>query len=202
MKPIILAIALLLTATIVHSQNVVDFGFRAGISTSRIYTDLSDYNQENILGYQGGAFFRFFIKKKLLFQPEGYFVKKGGDLIHLEGGTDDFINFTVHSFDVPLLVGFKLIDIGFSRLMIYTGPVMSFAHDKTVEFVENGQQDPLKSAENLIENTNWGYQVGGSLDVLMFTLDVRYEWGLTDIYEGDGTFKPNLFLIGLGVRVF
>jgi hypothetical protein len=202
MKRFVLAIALLSMTVFISAQNVADFGFRAGFSTSKIYTNLSNYNQENITGYQAGVFFRFFIKKKILFQPEGYFVKKGGNLFHSEGSNEDEISFTINSFDVPVLVGFKLVDVGFSRLMIYTGPVMSFPHNKTVNFTENGQQDAFKSDEQLIHSMNWGYQVGGSLDILMFTLDVRYEWGLTDIYDGSDTFKPNVFLMGLGVRIF
>lgn len=184
------------------SQNRVDFGFRGGISTSKVYTDLSDYTSDKITGYQGGAFLRIFFTKHILFEPEAYFTKKGGELFNNDNGDEKQINFEISSIDVPLLLGIKFLDLEFTKLLIYTGPVMSFAHEKAVEFIENGQEDFQKSAEHLLESTNWGYQVGGSLDIFIFTLDLRYEWGLNDIYEGDNQFRENAFLIGLGIRIF
>lgn len=184
------------------SQNRVDFGFRGGISTSHASTDLSDYTSDKITGYQGGAFLRIFFTKHIVFEPEAYFTKKGGELFKNDNGSDNQINFEISSLDVPLLLGIKFLDLEFTRVLIYTGPVMSFAHEKTVEFIENGIEDFQKSAEHLLESTNWGYQVGGSLDIFMFTLDLRYEWGLNDIYEGDNQFRENAFLIGLGIRIF
>jgi len=180
----------------------VDFGFRGGISTSQIYTDLSDYTSDKITGYQGGAFLRIFFTKHIVFEPEAYFTKKGGELYKKEDGSEDQINFEINSLDVPLLLGIKFFDLEFTRVLIYTGPVMSFAHDKTVEFIEDGMVDFQKSAEYLLENTNWGFQLGGSLDISIFTLDLSYEWGLNDIYEGDDQFRQNAFLLGLGIRIF
>lgn len=184
------------------SQNKVDFGFRGGISTSHIYTDLSDYTSEKITGYQGGVFLRIFFTRHFVFEPEAYYTKKGGELYKKEDGSEDQINFEINSLDVPFLLGIKLFDLEFTRLLIYTGPVMSIANGKTVEFLKDGKIDLQKSAEQLLENTNWGYQLGGSLDISIFTLDLRYEWGLNDIYEGDYQFRENAFLLGLGIRIF
>ncbi len=184
------------------SQNKVDFGFRGGISTSHVSTDLTDYTSDKITGYQGGAFLRIFFTKHIVFEPEAYFTKKGGELFQNDNGDDNQINFEINSIDVPLLLGIKFFDMEFIRLLVYTGPVMSFAHDKSVEFIKNGIEDFEKSAVDLLESTNWGYQVGGSLDIFIFTLDVRYEWGLNDIYEGDNQFREDAFLIGLGIRIF
>jgi hypothetical protein len=184
---------------LLFSQNKIDLGFRAGVSTSKLYTNLSDYTKENIVGYQAGTFLRVFIKKKFLFEPEAYFVKKGGDLFN---DTDDEVKINMNTLDVPLLFGFKLLDLEFTKLLIYTGPVMSFAHNKTIEYIKGGIEDPEQSAEDMLKSTNWAYQLGGSVDVFIFTLDLRYEWGLNDIYKGDQVFRPNVFLVGLGVRIF
>jgi hypothetical protein len=192
----------LLLAFSTMSQNRVDFGFRGGISTSQVSTDLSDYTSDKITGYQGGAFLRIFFTKHIVFEPEAYFTKKGGELFNNDNGNENQISFEINSIDVPLLLGIKFFDLDFTRLLIYTGPVMSFAHDKSVEFIENGDEDFQKSASHLLESTNWSYQLGGSLDILIFTLDLRYEWGLNDIYEGDNQFRENAFLIGLGIRIF
>ncbi len=185
-----------------YSQNRVDFGLRAGIATSDLYTDLDDYTSDKILGYQAGAFFRIFFTKNILIQPEAYFVRKGGELINNHDDTEDKISFELNSLDVPLLIGIKFLDLEFTRIVIYTGPVISFAQGKTVEFIEDGKLDLQKSTEYLIENTNWGFQLGGSLDVFIFTLDFRYEWGLNDIYQGDDQFRQNAFLLGVGIRLF
>ncbi len=184
------------------SQNRVDFGLRAGITTSEIYTDLDDYTSDRIMGYQAGAFFRIFLTKNILLEPEAYFVKKGGELFSNGDDSENKINFEVNSIDVPLLIGIKFLDLEFTRIIVYTGPVISFAQGQNVEFIEDGKLDLQKSTEYLIENTNWAYQVGGSLDIFFFTLDLRYEWGLNDIYQGEDKFRQNAFLLGVGIRLF
>ncbi|HNS16462.1 MAG TPA: porin family protein [Bacteroidales bacterium] len=204
MRPIKTALIILLAFLTLGlcGQNRVDFGLRAGIATSEIYTDLDDYTSDKILGYQAGAFFRIFITKNILIQPEAYFVKKGGELIYNNDDTEDKVSFEVSSLDVPLLLGFKFLDLEFTRIILYAGPVMSFAQGKSLEFIEDGKLDIQKSTEYLLQNTNWGFQAGGSIDILIFTLDLRYEWGLNDIYQGDDQFRQNAFLLGVGIRLF
>jgi hypothetical protein len=201
MKYVLPAILLILLWQGTNGQNKVDLGFRAGVSTSKLYTNLSDYNPDNIIGYQAGMFMRFFIKKAILFEPEAYFVKKGGDLFN---SLNSEIQVELNTLDVPLLFGFKILDLDFTRLLIYTGPVMSFQYsdNSTIEYSDGSPDDPFGFASDMLKKTNWAYQLGGSFDLFIFTLDVRYEWGLNDIYQGDEVFRPNVFLIGLGVRIF
>lgn len=51
----------------------------------------------------------------------------------------------------------------------------------------------------------WGLNVGAGIDVLMFTLDVRYQMGLNEVIEKVNNFdfnsKNNVFCVSLGWKI-
>jgi len=68
---------------------------------------------------------------------------------------------------------------------------------------------PLLVGMKVISDANWAFQIGAGVDALMFTLDVRYQIGLTNLYEGNlperfdiSDIKNNAFLVTLGWKIF
>jgi len=179
----------------------LDFGLRGGVTTSKLYTNLSDYTSENILGYQAGVFARIYFGKHLFLQPEGYFVKKGGNLLNTDENKKYEV--TLSSVDVPLLLGVKFLDLKITKITVYGGPVVSFVNQRTVKYFEDGIQIIPPDPQESLKTTNWGLQAGASLDVLILTLDIRHEWGITDMLNDPETeLKSGVWLIGLGIRLF
>ena len=57
--------------------------------------------------------------------------------------------------------------------------------------------------KNDFKNTIWGGQIGAGFDILMFTFNVRYEFGLNNISNTSLMSKTgnNLFLFTLGWKI-
>ena len=47
---------------------------------------------------------------------------------------------------------------------------------------------------------NYGANVGAGIDVLIFSLDANYEWGLTDLYAQQAGSKPTMFSVSVGMK--
>jgi hypothetical protein len=61
---------------------------------------------------------------------------------------------------------------------------------------------PIQSVDD-IKNSAWSVQMGAGLDVFFVTLDVRYEMGINNIYNGDSdlNMKNNMFNVSLGFKL-
>jgi hypothetical protein len=110
--------------------------------------------------------------------------------------------FTVKSIKVPLLLGFKLVNMDKFNIRLLAGPALTFMINKELNPADMGDLWPIKSVDDL-ENSVWSMQMGGGIDVLFFTLDVRYELGIDNIYKGieDITMKNNVFNVSLGIKL-
>jgi hypothetical protein len=73
--------------------------------------------------------------------------------------------------------------------------------DKSVETKKG--VEILKDSD--INDMIWGLNVGAGIDVLMFTLDVRYQMGLNEVIEKVNNFdfnsKNNVFCVSLGWKI-
>jgi hypothetical protein len=80
------------------------------------------------------------------------------------------------------------------------GPAVSFAIDKQLS-ADQSSFVPIQS-ENDFKNKTWSVQMGAGVDVFSFTLDVRYEVGVDNLYQGnyDMSIKNNIFNVSLGMK--
>jgi len=131
-------------------------------------------------------------------QPELIFVTKGG--IIKEPGLNLETKVDLKTVQIPLIVGFKLLNLKVVNLRVHGGPAVSFVTNKEVTINTETTSEALDGAH--IKDAIWNFQLGLGVDVLMFTLDVRYEWGLNNIWEpldGDShDMRNNLWNISLG----
>ena len=192
MKRAILASAFMFLAAITFAQFTI--GPKVGVTMSKLTTDFEDVTEEMKTGFQFGVFARF--GKKLYVQPELIFVTKGG--IITEGLTEYKVDLS--TIQIPALVGYRLLNLNVVNLRIMGGPAISFVTNKEVTL--NGQElgDAVEGSH--IKDAIWNFQLGVGIDVMMFTLDVRYEWGLNNIWDPQGgeayDMKNNLWNISLG----
>ena len=142
MKKLTFLVILAVITGVAHAQDFLDAGLKAGLNTSKISSQISDYTPQTVNNYSFGAFARINLGR-IYIQPEAYYNSKGGEYI-------DKVNLsTVNSFDlkaidVPALVGIKLINQKAFNLRILAGPVFSFVTDKSVKgqvFTESGLKD-------------------------------------------------------------
>ncbi|AKQ45755.1 hypothetical protein TH63_09005 [Rufibacter radiotolerans] len=179
------------------AQAQVSLGIKGGMSSSNI--DIKDPQGSfqkfkeggDIKGYHAGIFVRANVLGFML-QPEVLLSKSGGEIKYddtQQGTIVEKLGFT--HLDVPLLVGYKL---AFFRA--YGGPVASVLLDGDIG------DDKI---DQYLENSEWGYQVGGGIDISRFTADVRYESlkrSYNDANAGSADIKNNQVIVSLGYKLF
>ena len=204
MKKLFLIAGLLLTISVTAFAQLPSFtaGIKGGVNYSGLKTtdDLTDKN--SILGYQVGVFTRLG-GAGLYLQPELYLGSKGNDFISFEDQNGNEVEakgevrFT--SLDLPVLLGTKF---GPNKLnfRLMAGPVISFIVDKNTTF--DTAYDGVSDFDNYKDQA-LGLQAGAGVDVGNFTVDLRYEAGLSNLSESDKyDQKQNLFHLSLGLKLF
>lgn len=197
MKKIVILLVLLFAALANYAQ--FTFGPKIGYTTSKLSTDLDSIKASVKSNFQIGLFFR--MGKKLYLQPEIYYATSGGSL-KIEGTTLKQ-DIRLKNISVPLLVGYKIINAKVINLRVMAGPVANFIVGTKVE-ASDLVQYPLQDSD--FKNAAWGMDLGAGVDVFFLSLDVRYEFGLNNIYkvpEGsqDQTMKSSLFIVSLGFKL-
>lgn len=175
------------------------FGPKIGYNTSKLSTDLDSISASIKHNFQFGAFARF--GKKLYLQPEVFYCTSGGTL--KREGTTLKETVKMKNISIPVLVGFKLINAKVINLRVMAGPVANIIVGKDLE-ADDLIQDPLQDSD--IKDMAWGFDVGAGVDVFFLSLDVRYEFGLNNLYivpDGaeDQKMKSNLFIVSLGFKL-
>lgn len=192
MKKLFLSLILLVGTTMVVSAQIlpsIQFGLKAGANFSNLNDiSLDTKTRTGLLGgvwaRVGGAGFHF--------QPELYFTSKGSEG---EEGTSKF-----NTLDLPLLLGTR-IGLGPIAGRVQVGPVVSFVLDEENTFGENlGQVTKFDE----YKNQTFALTGGVGVDIMKFRADLRYEHGLSDVYDNDDddNGKLKLWTLSVGYRLF
>ena len=208
MKKLFLIIILIIAANVGFAQ--VTLGPMIGFSTSKLSIDKNDIKSDLKNSFQFGAFVR--IGRNIYVQPEINFLTQGSVFKSpgLVGGLSPFEQeVDLKTIRIPLLLGVKVSNKKVVNVRIFGGPSASIIADKKIKTTSGtGWISPIKDAN--IEDLIWNIQVGAGVDVLMFTLDVKYNIGLNKVIgdvEIDGNTvkfdsKSNGFCVTLGWKIF
>ncbi len=209
-----LAIMLLLLsgAGSIMAQGPISFGPKIGFNSTELTTDYNQYIRDMKGGGQAGLFFSIYLDKFYV-QPELYLSLKRGSFDTtigdpLNGGisVDVSQEFSLTTIDIPLLLGYKLLDLKLARLRIWGGPVASYVLNKDYILTIDGINKSERISLDDFRDATWGMQFGAGLDLLMLTLDVGYEFGLEDFAQigsfNDLNLRNNLFFCSVGWRLF
>lgn len=209
-KLILIFISVFLFFSNTFGQLPFSLGAKVGFNSSKMITEITnvtDIKNHVKTGLLAGAFIRINLSA-LYLQPEIYFAKKGGDFQSTtipQFQNKVFTQQTVlNTIDIPLLVGVKLINLNVVNLRIMAGPVISFVTSKDISNqVDNVSSGSLALATTDYKNSIWSIQAGIGIDVLNFTFDVRYEWGLNNISDNPlMNTKTKLLNVSLGFKFF
>ena len=161
-------------------------GIKGGINSSKITTDnyTGDYTFNNFKsdaksGYNVGAFAR--LGTKIYLQPELLYCVRNSQSTDATGTASQSVK--LKTIQVPILLGFKLIDLKLASIRAFTGPAMSFPMSSS-KVTYDGISAGITDTKNY-KNNIWDWQLGAGVDVGMITLDCRYEWGLSNTSEGN-----------------
>ncbi len=197
MKKYFLFFVFLLSASIVFAG--LDLGVKVGYNAAKLSTSMDSIKTNFKSGFQFGVFVR--IGKRLYVQPEAYYTTQGG--VFTSNVSNWKQNVKLGSVDIPVLLGFKIINNDNLNLRILAGPAASIIVNKTIENTGN-ITDPITKAD--IHTLNWNIQAGAGVDIWKFTLDVRYQIGLNQLIKDIGNKKfnshNNVWVVSLGFKIF
>jgi len=185
------------------AEDRFQLGIKGGFNSTSFNTE--SYSIQNIKedfkgGYMFGAFSRIRLIGNLSIQPEIYYSKKSSTsrFSVQQESIEQSIDF--YSWDIPLLLHARLIDLKIFNLYGLAGPVASFRVDENRTLL--GQIQDQWTTDRFREH-NWNFQVGAGLEIARFNIDVRYEWGLNDMSrETLFDTKSNALLFSVGYSLF
>lgn len=209
MKKLLLVLAVVLFANVANAEG---FGFhlgaKLGYQTANLSLQKADIENGFSNHFTAGIFGRVTIKNVLI-QPELMWFKSG-QVFNLEN--DGVINPTLtmsqQNLALPIFVGYQFLDLKLVKLRANVGPVMYFVIDQTNKCSYDDQAIDIDA-----NGMTWGGALNVGLDVLMFTLDINYSFGLTNLIDKsdvkiggydfpiDNT-KQSIFTVTLGVKLF
>jgi len=221
MKKVIIGAALLLCVSFASAQ--INFGIKAGYNSSLGANDLGSitngsYNLKSVNseyknGFQAGVFLRLGANK-MYFQPELLYAMGKKDYNMTVMNSDQTVSGTfdksvkVSTVDVPLLLGYKVLDLKLANLRVFAGPKLRFNAGSTLDFKNvTGGGFNAADLQQDVKAAQLGLEAGFGVDVLMLSLDFRYQV-INDMYQTKlkdltiDKIPANTFVISLGWKIF
>ena len=177
-------------------QPIANIGVRAGFNSSMFFTDrfsisgkeLEDMQNNYKVGYFASVFCRFNMKKHHFIQPElSYNVLQGSVSIPYTLANSELlkesglIKSRITTLDIPLLYGYKFIDVHPYGMAFMAGPKVSWiwkAHSRNEYsgFLQEGITEEM-------ESFRYSAVVGLAVNLSNIFIDFRYEVGLHNFTE-------------------
>lgn len=234
MKKSFLLIAMLLVFSGSMFAQDFDLGVKLGYQTSHLSYKKADIKSDFLNHMTFGLFGRveigsFYIEPEVLYYKTGDIFELTAENIS-EGWSlpQEQVTFTLNesNLQVPILVGWKALDLGVVALRLQAGPTASFTIASQTLFDEtfslngsSGETETINEGTNLGLDTkkiSWGLQAGIGADILgKITVDINYNFGLSKIFGNlnntslgnyfnfnniDQT-KKNTFLVTVGYKL-
>lgn len=165
----------------------VNLGIHGGISSNRLkFHDLVNIRgSEANTGYMLGAFMRANIGKIYLEPALNYAHKKST----AENSADEHFNLEMNTFDIPVMVGYHIVDLSAVKIRAFLGPQFSVGKIKNLK----------KLGDVSADKTNWRGKAGIGLDIWKLTFDIDYEKGFQKLSHE--LKSPRSFNFTLGFKI-
>ena len=237
-KTFLLIAALLMMGSAAFAGGGVDLaiGPKVGFQTASLSYQKADIKAGFSNHFTAGIFGRVTVGRVYV-QPEVLYFKTSnvfdGHVIGVEENENLFnlptgahVNLTLNQMNlqVPILVGFNVIDLDVVTLRAQVGPTANFVlqsktlydqtytlEDQTAEIANTTTDEKFNP-----KSISWGVQAGLGVDVLKrITLDINYNFGLSKMFDAlnettlgetfdfsniDNT-KQNMFMVTVGIKL-
>ncbi|MBB3188452.1 porin family protein [Microbacter margulisiae] len=181
MKKLIILSLILFSGQLLFAQ-MLSIGVKAGYEAASGYNEMKDLNlSSNVVnelksgfanGVQVGGWMRIGAKQ-LYLQPEVLFdFKKASQTVYVDN-TPLQSSFKSNTIEVPVLLGYKLIDLKVLNLHVTTGPrfILNAGSSMTQT---NSWGSFSSSLTQQVKSGNWGWQFGAGFDILALSINVDY----------------------------
>src|SRR5258706_6823506 len=192
MKTLIAIISVIIFTGSIASAQTHNLGFYIGPNFSGFDVTSPNLTAEKRTGYDLGAYYR---SGKFLYGQIGLeYVKLNSDLILSDSNGMSAGVVNLSRAQLPLYAGFNLLNPikRVVNIRAYGGPVVTY---KLGALVDNPDFSVASFSRLGVNGT-----VGGGLDILIFSLDAGYTFGLTDLFTHDFSGKGNYAFMNFGVK--
>ena len=171
-----LFVLLILSGSTIIAQSTI--GIRAGVMSSK--QNVQDGNiTEDYKSKLGAdiALVADFPIGIMSISPEFHWLQKGGKIEDLNGTIGE-VSRTFNYLEIPLL--FKLNFGEGTSFFLFAGPSVGYLLDGTDKDMDGHTNDVDL---DFYKRTEWGAHVGGGIGLGPIKIDLRYIFGLTDIFD-------------------
>lgn len=175
-----------------QQKPAVHFGIKGGANFTKTSTESSSLEGKYGFGYQAGVMTRVDIGS-LYVQGEALLNKRKASYEEKSGGS---AKLTWNAIDIPVVIGYKIVKTDDFNLRAFAGGVYSYAFNNKLSTSES-----IKEGFNKFDKSNIGITGGIGIDYKNFTVDLRYEHGLSNISK-EFKSKPHSFSLGIGYFLF
>ena len=233
---LLLTVLLMMGSTMFAQLSDLAIGAKVGYQTAKLSYEKAEIKS----GFANHLAFGLFARAtagRFYVQPEVLYFKtsnvfdasvtgvNSNNLFNLPTGANVNLTLNQMNLQVPIMVGFNVLDLDLITLRAQVGPTANFVlksqtlYDET--YTLDGESYDMDENVTTDENFNpesiaWGLQAGVGVDVMKrFTLDVNYSFGLTKLFNTlnqtslgetfdfgniDNT-RQNLFMVTLGIKL-
>ena len=181
--------------TVLSSSNaelLIKKGLKGGVNISRFSSD-ADVDYSSKAGVCIGGYAKINLVKIAL-QGEVLYSQKGAKISEAHGDTDLQVTYL----EIPLMVKFQRHIVPLVSYNVHAGPVFA---------AKLSEETNPKYDGDVFQGTDVGICLGlgfnASALISELNAEVRYTWGLTNIWDGDGNSevknKTLTLLVGLGL---
>ncbi len=195
MKRVIFAVLFVtLTSAAAFAQASVALGIKGGLNFANINATSVGAAYSSRTGYHAGAFVKIKLTK-LAIQPEVIYSVQGSDISTATSSQALDLAYV----NIPVMLKFYLI----GGLNLQAGPQFGFlasANGPDPTGTVTGSVD-LKS---YLKSTDFSIGLGAGFDISRFTIDARYNLGISEINDNAalGATKNQAFQLSLGFKLF
>ena len=187
----------------VEQPGLTGFGIIGGLISSKL--SLGDGNAledaKNRKAFAGGAFFTLGLGRIFAIQPEVLLTMKGTRASNpTQNFTTGDLTLSMDYIEIPLLLkAYIPVKNPNLRPNLFAGPAIAFLINCRIgEDVISGTRDCANGGPT-IKSTDTSIMFGAGLDFMQhFTAQVRYDLGLQDVDEEQGTAKNRSLMLMLG----
>ena len=238
-KTFLLIAALLMMGSAAFAGGGIDLaiGPKVGFQTASLSYQKADIKAGFSNHFTAGIFGRvtvgrvyvqpevLYFKTSNVFDAHVIGVEENENLFNLPTGANVNLTLNQMNLQVPILVGFNVIDLDVVTLRAQVGPTANFVlqsktlYDQT--YTLEGQTAEIANTTTdekfNPKSISWGVQAGLGVDVLKrITLDINYNFGLSKMFDAlnettlgetfdfsniDNT-KQNMFMVTIGYKFF
>jgi hypothetical protein len=206
MKKFSLLLVAVLISGIMYGQ--FHIGPQIGYTASKLSykgSDITNGLKNNMLL---GVFMRF--GKKIYLQPEVNYMTQGSVFKFPSLNNTSVVeqDVSLKSIQVPLSLGWRIINAKIFKLRLFGGATATFVVNKTIDTKNGDPKDYLLPED--FNDIQWQYQLGVGVDVAMFALDIKYYGGINDLFNGTVKYNndtqtvtgaANVFEVTLGWKI-